>query len=386
MLAIWIPGSAARPRNDANGGGRSMASTAWSPTGHTSREILVTQAVVIHSAHDLRIEPFECPTQLAADEVRVRVERGGICGSDLHYYHAGGFGAVRLKAPMVLGHEVSGRVVAAGLDAGVEVGRLVAVNPSMPCGRCVHCRAGMRNQCLDMRFNGSAMRFPHVDGLFRTELVVRGAQAVPLADGVSAAAAACAEPLAVCLAALAKAGPLQGRTVLVSGCGPIGCLTILAAAHAGAGEIIAVDVTEAPLRIASRMGATRVIDVSAGAGALSSLTADKGQVDTVFECSGNGAAMISALDVVRPRGTIVAVGLGGNIELPFNTVVAKEIVVAGTFRFDAEFGEACRLISDGAVDVSPLITATLPCADATRAFDIAGDRRQSMKVQIAFDA
>ena len=139
------------------------------------------RSVVIHAAKDLRIEdrPAETP---GPGEVLVRIERGGICGSDLHYFNHGGFGAVRLREPMILGHEVAGRIAALG--EGVEdlaVGNLVAVSPSRPCGRCRYCQEGKQNHCLNMRFYGSAMPFPHIQGAFREELVADGGQCV-LAD------------------------------------------------------------------------------------------------------------------------------------------------------------------------------------------------------------
>lgn len=222
------------------------------------------RAVVIHAPQDLRLDEQPDAGAPGPGEVRVAIARGGICGSDLHYFHHGGFGAVRIREPMVLGHEVSGVVDEAGAGVeGLAPGDRVAVNPSMPCGRCRYCRRDMRNHCLDMRFAGSAMRLPHQQGFFRQLLTVPADQAVRLSPGTDLSHAACAEPFAVCLHAVLQGGPLLGRRVLVTGCGPIGCLTVMAAARAGAAEIIATDLTAAPLAIARRMGATRVIDLSA---------------------------------------------------------------------------------------------------------------------------
>ena len=117
---------------------------------------------------------------LGPRDVRVRIEAGGICGSDLHYYHHGGFGTVRLQQPMALGHEIAGTVEDVGTEvSGVARGMRVAVNPSQPCNACRYCRAGQRNQCLDMKFMGSAMRFPHVQGGFRQSVTIDEAQADP---------------------------------------------------------------------------------------------------------------------------------------------------------------------------------------------------------------
>lgn len=341
------------------------------------------QSIVIHSPHNLRVETQPEPSPPQAGEVRVEVRRGGICGSDLHYYHHGGFGAVRLREPMVLGHEVSGVVAEPG-DGVTELtaGDKVAINPSMPCGTCAFCQAGMRNQCSDMRFNGSAMRFPHQQGLFRQGVTLPAAQVIRLNPHADLGAAACAEPFAVCLHAVRQAGELGGQRVLVSGCGPIGCLTVLAVAKAGAHDIIATDLADPPLAIAQRLGATRTINLTNAS--LDDLAADKGRVDVVFECSGSPKALLSAFEVLKPGGLLVVVGLGADVTLPLSLAVTKEIRMIGSFRFDAEFAEAVDLIDRGVVDVSPLITATMPFADAVAAFETASDRSRSMKVQLAF--
>src|SRR4051812_5203002 len=140
------------------------------------------RAVVIHAAKDLRIEERETETA-GPGEVEVAIEAGGICGSDLHYYHHGGFGTVRLREPMILGHEVAGRVTALGDGVeGVAVGDRVAVSPSRPCSACDYCLAGLPNQCLNMRFYGSAMPFPHIQGAFRERLVARASQCHKVVD------------------------------------------------------------------------------------------------------------------------------------------------------------------------------------------------------------
>ena len=134
------------------------------------------KAIVAHGPHDLRIEERPDPGAPGAGEVRLRVQSGGICGSDLHYYHHGGFGTIRIKEPMILGHEASGIVEELGAGvSGLAIGDRIAINPSRPCENCEYCRRDMRNHCLDMVFSGSAMRFPHVEGMFREVLVVPAA-------------------------------------------------------------------------------------------------------------------------------------------------------------------------------------------------------------------
>jgi L-idonate 5-dehydrogenase len=236
------------------------------------------RAVVIHAAKDLRIEEREIEAA-GPGEVEVAVEAGGICGSDLHYFNHGGFGAVRLREPMILGHEVAGRIVALGEGVeGLAIGDRVAVSPSRPCGACDYCLAGLPNQCLNMRFYGSAMPFPHIQGAFRQRLVAEARQCHKVADGVAIGEAALAEPFAVTLHAVARAGSLLDRRVLVSGCGPIGALAIIAARAHGAREIVATDIADGVLDFAARVGADRTINVARAPEALAAYGADKGRV------------------------------------------------------------------------------------------------------------
>jgi L-idonate 5-dehydrogenase len=344
------------------------------------------EALVIHSPGDLRVE--DVPTApLGTGDIRVRVRAGGICGSDLHYWQHGGFGTIRIQQPMVLGHEVAGVVEAAGAAvANLRPGDRVAVNPSHPCGQCRYCQMGLQNHCLDMRYFGSAMRMPHVQGAFRQQIVVGAAQGHKLALGVSDAEGAMAEPLAVALHAVNRAGPLVGRKVLVTGSGPIGAMAVIAARRAGAAHIVATDVVAQPLRKVLAVGADEAINVADDPQALARFAGEKGQFDVLFEASGNERALRSAFEVVRPRGVIVQLGLsGGELTLPLNMVVAKEFDLRGAFRFHEEFGVAVELINKKLVDLKPLISATLPYRDAGRAFALAADRSQSMKVLLDFE-
>ncbi|PBB44680.1 L-idonate 5-dehydrogenase [Mesorhizobium sp. WSM3866] len=342
------------------------------------------KSIVIHAAKDLRIEdrPVEEP---GPGQVLLRPAAGGICGSDLHYYNHGGFGTVRLKEPMILGHEVSGVIESLGPGvSGLQTGQLVAVSPSRPCYSCRYCREGMHNQCLNMRFYGSAMPFPHIQGAFREMLVADAIQCAP-ADGLTAGEAAMAEPLAVCLHATRRAGEMLGKRVLVTGCGPIGLLSIISARRAGAAEIVAVDIADFTLSMAMRAGADKTINTRSEPEGLAPYLADKGTFDILYECSGAASALAQGIAALRPRGTIVQLGLGGaEMALPMSTVTAKELSINGSFRFHPEFAVGVELMRKGLIDVKPLITHSVPVDEALSGFELANDRSQAMKVQIAF--
>ncbi len=342
------------------------------------------KAVVIHKAKDLRIEERDT-LQPGPGQVGVAIKRGGICGSDLHYYKHGGFGTIVLKEPMVLGHEVAGEIVALGHGVfDLKIGQRVAVSPSLPCGVCIYCQKGQQNHCLDMRFYGSAMRMPHIQGAFQQQLVAQSQQCHVIADGVSIEEAAFAEPFAVTLHAIVRAGSLAGKRVLVTGCGPIGVLAIAAAHLHGAQSIVATDISDFTLAMARKMGATQTVNVMNGTDAMTPFKANKGSFDVMIEASGNESALRMGLECLRPRGVLVQLGLGGDISIPQNMIVAKEIEIRGSFRFHEEFALAVDLINTRRVDLKPLLTEVVPIADAVRAFDLALDRSKAMKVQIAF--
>lgn len=341
------------------------------------------KSIVIHAPKDLRIQDQETPAP-GPGEVQINIAAGGICGSDLHYYQHGGFGTVRLREPMILGHEVSGHISALGAGVtGFEIGDLVAVSPSRPCHACQYCHEGKHNHCLNMRFYGSAMPFPHIQGAFRQVLIATPAQLAPAGD-LSPGEAAMAEPLAVCLHGARQAGELLGKRVLVTGCGPIGVLSILAARRAGAAEIVATDLTGFTLDMAGKNGADHVINSKTDPDGLKPFQQGKGYFDVHFECSGVVHALTAGIAAMRPRGVIVQLGLGGDMTLPVQAMTAKELRLHGSFRFHEEFFTGVELMRKGLIDVKPLITQTLGLEDAVKAFELAGDRSQAMKAQISF--
>jgi L-idonate 5-dehydrogenase len=285
---------------------------------------------------------------------------------------------------MVLGHEVSGHVTALGAGvSGLDIGQLVAISPSRPCNNCKFCLEGSQNQCLNMRFYGSAMPFPHIQGAFQQVLNVDATQCAA-ADGLSAGEAAMAEPLAVCLHATRRAGSLVGKSVLVTGCGPIGALSIICARRAGADHIVATDLFDFTLFIAKAVGADEVINIGMTPDGLDRFAADKGTFDVLFECTGAAPALTAGIHAMRPRGVIMQLGLSGDMTLPMMAITAKELSIKGSFRFQDEFHTGVNLMQKGLINVKPLITQTVEIDDAAIGFALASDRSKAMKTQISF--
>lgn len=346
-----------------------------------------TRICRLHAARDIRIETEATPAP-GPGEVLVAIGAGGICGSDLHYVQDGGFGPIRVREPIILGHEAAGTVQEVGPGVtGLAPGDRVAINPSRPCGRCRYCAEGLTTHCLTMRFNGSALRFPHEQGLFRDRIVLDAGQCLPVGAGVSLSEAACSEPLAVCIHAHRMAGPVAGRRVLVTGAGPIGVLCAALAAAGGAAEVVVTDLQDVPLDVAREMGATRVLNVARDAVELDAYAEEKGTFHIAFECSAAAPAIASAVAALRPQGRLVQVGVGGETPVPLNAIVGKEIALQGTQRFlQEDFAEAVSAIAARRIDVRPMVTATFPMEEAVTAFETAGDRRRAVKVHLTFEA
>ncbi len=344
------------------------------------------RACVIRAAKDLHVQAWD-EAELQPGEVRLDFAWGGICGSDLHYYHHGRVANSVLREPMILGHEFSGYVREIGPDVnGLTVGMAVAVNPSRPCRHCDQCAAGMLHLCRNMRFMGSAAHHPHTNGGFAERPVVLGSQCVPLPHGFDPRLAAFCEPYAVALHAVALGKITPGASVLVTGAGTIGSLVAVAARKAGAERLIVTDIAEQPLRrIADVTGAETYMVGHPEADHAAEQAI--GEVDVVLEASGVASALDMSLRRIRPRGRIVQVGfLPPDARLSLSGLLIREVTLVGAYRFLEEFNEAVRQICVGEADLAPFVTAHFTMDEAEAAFAAAGDRTQNVKVLLSFGA
>ncbi len=342
-------------------------------------------ATVIHAAYDLRLQELPEPETPGPDQVLLRFGAGGICGSDLSYFNKGRVGDFNVREPLCLGHEFAGEVLTVGTNVkDLKAGDRVAVNPNHPCRICRACKAGRGNLCYKMQFFGSAAIFPHVQGVFREKLLVEAQQCHRVSRLLDFRIAAMAEPLAVALHAVARAGSLVGKEVLITGGGPIGCLVLLAVKQAGAARIVVTEVSEKAIARMQALPADEIINSASESQRVESWYAGKGHFDVSFECSGNPAALTSAIRATASGGKVVVVGMVGmpEVPLPVNPFVAREVDLIGSFRFDPEFAQAVDFLSRGVIDVNPILTHSFPMRAAQQAFKIASDRDQSLKVHL----
>ena len=337
------------------------------------------RAVVVHGPNDLRVDQRPDPVP-GEGEVLIAMEWGGVCGSDLSYWRHGGSGTAVLRHPLVLGHEVAGRI--AGIGAGVtgyEVGERVTVHPAelVGDGRLPDRIAGRTNLYPAIRYFGSAAFDPHTDGGFSELRVVRADQLRRLPDGVSTEHGALAEPLAVAMHAVNRAGDVRGRDVVVNGAGPIGALVVAAAKYRGAASVVAADLADSSLQVAAAMGADEVRNLAAG----DTLPED---AELVFEASGAPAALGGVLRATARGGTVVQVGNlpGTAVPAVLGDLVTREITWIGAYRFVEEISDALQAMHDG-LDVSPLITHRFDLDQAAEALAVAADRASgSSKVML----
>ncbi|WP_457950454.1 L-idonate 5-dehydrogenase [Pseudarthrobacter sp. alpha12b] len=337
-------------------------------------------ALVAHAAGDLRIDEVPLPRP-APDEAVVEVAYGGICGSDLHYWLHGAAGESVLKAPLVLGHEISGRVVRpAANGAGPRAGTAVAVHPATPGPGAARYPADRPNLSPGCTYLGSAARYPHTDGAFSryVTLPVRMLRALP--ESLELRTAALIEPASVAWHAVSRAGDVCGKTALVVGSGPIGALAVAVLKRAGAARITAVDLHPKPLHIAKAVGADQVIN-AADTAAIAAVEAD-----VVIESSGNHHGLASAIQGAVRGGTVVMVGLlpTGMQPAPISLAITRELDLKGSFRFNEEIDEVIAALADGTLHVAPIVTHEFPLEDALQAFEVAKDSTTSGKVLLSF--
>lgn len=330
----------------------------------------------------LRDFPIEQHEVMGPQDVRIKMHTVGICGSDVHYYTHGGIGEFIVRAPMILGHEASGTVMEIGAAVStLKVGDRVCMEPGIPDPNSRATRLGLYNIDPAVRFWAT----PPVHGILRPTVVHPAAFTFKLPDNVSFAEAAMVEPLAVGVHAATKAQIRPGDVAMVSGAGPIGLVTALAALAAGCARVYVTDIDDTKLAIAASLS-TAITALNVKADPLAQiLKATEGWgVEVVFECSGSPRAATGVFDALAPGGRVVYVGIP--VE-PFTYDLGKAMVrearVEHIFRYAHVFPRCVGLLSSGAIDVKPLITRTFSFDDSVHAFEIAATApKGQVKMQI----
>jgi len=302
-----------------------------------------------------------------ADEVLVKLEYVGVCGSDLHYYENGRIGNFIVEFPFVLGHECAGVVVEAGSQVKhLKAGDKVALEPGKTCGRCEFCKTGRYNLCPDVIFFAT----PPVDGVFQEYTAHEAALCFKLPDNVNTMEGALIEPLAVGFHAAVTGKAKMGQTALVTGSGCIGLVSMLALKAIGLSRVYVSDVVSKRLEKAKALGATEVINAEKQdtAKAVKELTGSEG-VDLVIETSGTEIAAAAGIGVLKKGGSLVFVGYSKNgmMNLPIGEALDKELNMKTIFRYRHIYPLAIDAVSQGRVNIKNIVTDVFNFADVQEA-------------------
>ena len=319
------------------------------------------------------LELVDRPVPAPGDgDVLVRMDAASICGTDLHLFGWDEWAAENLHPPRILGHELAGTVAAAGRGVTrVREGDLVGVESHIACWTCAQCQRGEAHLCAGLEIIGV-----HVDGGFAEYVVIPEANAIE-SNGLDPAVVALQEPMGNAVHA-AFAEPIEGRTVLVTGCGPIGLCSVGIARAAGASLVVATDTEAYRLDLARSMGADLALDAAdpATEDRIREATGGEG-VDVVLEMSGASTALDQALRLVTRGGSIRLLGIFGEppkVDLS-DLVIMKGVRLHGVFgRRIYDTWERTQALLRGGLDVSPIITHRLDLADWQQAFDLLGSR------------
>ena len=340
------------------------------------------KALVLEKVRELSLRDIDLDQTVGPDDVKIKIDTVGVCGSDVHYYTHGRIGGFVVNAPMVLGHEAAGVVVEVGAKvASLKVGDRVCMEPGVPDLASRASKLGLYNVDPSVVFWAT----PPVHGVLTPYVVHPAAFTYKLADNVSFAEAAMVEPFAVGLWASVKAGITPGDTAVVTGAGPIGIMTALAALAGGCSRVILSDLVDEKLAIAALYPGVSTVNVKREklADAVSAAT-DGWGADIVFEASGSPRAYDGVESLIRPGGCLIAIGMPVEpVKLDISSFAAKEIRIETVFRYANVFDRALAMIASGKVDLKPLISATFPFEDSIAAFERAAEGRpKDVKLQI----
>ena len=310
--------------------------------------------------------PIPTPTE---DEVLVKLEYVGICGSDMHYYETGAIGNYVVKPPFVLGHEPGGTVVEVGSAVKhLKVGDRVALEPGKTCGHCKFCREGKYNLCPDVVFFAT----PPVDGVFQEYVAHEANLCFKLPDNVSTMEGALIEPLAVGFHAANQGGAHAGQTAVVMGAGCIGLVSMMALKAEGVSRVYVVDIMQKRLDKALELGADGVINSREKDAIQMILDLTDGLgCDLVIETAGTEITTRQAIEMAQKGANIVLVGYSksGEMTLPMSLALDKELTFKTVFRYRHIYPMAIDAVASGKINLKGIVTNIFDFDDIQNAMD-----------------
>lgn len=339
----------------------------------------------LYGIRDLRLETSPIP-QITSDEVLLKVASVGICGSDVHYYLEGRIGDQHIVDPLILGHEFSALVENPGKFENVlPAGRLVAVDPAIPCGVCESCQHGNPNLCPTVKFCGS----PGIDGACAEYITMPAKNCIPLPEGFTPDDGVLLETLGIAIHSVDLASLKPGYTVAILGAGPIGLLTAAVAKAAGASEIYMTE----PIAYRRQFALDTIADEALDpfqtdiVAEILNRTGGRG-VDVAFEAAGAAGTPAQAAEITRPGGKVIVSGIPSDdtIMLKAGTVRRKGLTIKLVRRMKHTYPRAIHMVQTGMVNIKPLVTQSFPFNQVERAFNLASTRAEGVfKVTLHID-
>ena len=332
-----------------------------------------------------QMEMFDMPKpDLQSDtDVLIHIQAVGVCGSDVHYYTEGKIGSQVVCYPFPVGHEGAGIVEKVGAAVNsVRVGDRIAIEPAMPCGACDQCLCGRPHTCRKLRFLGCPGQ---AEGCLSEYIVMPQKSCLPIPSNMSFEQATVSEPLAIGLYAARLAGDLKGKNIAILGSGPIGLSVLTGVRLAGAANVYLTDKIDERLAIASESGATSTYNILRQDAIIEIKKQEPLMIDVVFECCGQQEALDQAIDLLKPGGKLMIVGIPtfSNFSFSADNLRRKEIAIQNVRRQNGCDKEAISVIADGRVTVEHWITHRFGFEQSKEAFDmVAGYHDGVMKAMI----
>jgi len=341
------------------------------------------KAMMLTGIRRMEMKEVPAPAVVKDDDVLIKMTTVGVCGSDIHYYVRGKIGSQVVQYPFTVGHEGAGIVEKVGKAVTrVKPGDRIAIEPAMSCGECDQCKAGRPHTCRKLRFLGCPGQ---AEGLLSEYIVMPEACCIPVADSLTFDEAVISEPLAIGVYAVQQSIPLKGKTVGILGYGPIGMSVLLPARAQGAAKIFVTDKIDARLQYARRDGAVLTANPSREDVVAKVREAEPLLLDVVFECAGQQEAVDNALDILKPGGYLMLIGIPEEPRYVLNTdkMRHKEITIVNVRRQNHCTRKAIEMMEKKMIDARPMVTHRFHFSDTKKAFDLVADYQDGvMKAMI----
>jgi len=343
------------------------------------------KAMVLTGIRTMEMQEFPMPVIQNETDVLIKMKVVGICGSDVHYYQSGKIGGQIVQYPFPVGHEGAGEVIRVGSKVSrVKPGDRIAIEPAMPCGECDQCKAGRPHTCRKLRFLGCPGQ---ADGCLSEYIVMPENSCFRIADSMSYTEAAISEPLAIGVYAVNQSIPMKGATIGILGFGPIGMSVILPAIAKGAEKIFVTDLIDERLSIAKACGATWTGNSASEDVVKEIIAKEPLLLDVVFECCGKQEAIDQAIDMLKPGGKLMIIGIPEFDRWSFSVdkLRHKEICIQSVRRQNHSVEEALESMENGRLNVEKMATHRFGFEDTKAGFDlVSGYRDGVMKAMIDF--